>query len=486
MRLSRILSLFAIGSVGLCKLPGADGGTPLTLSEAIRLVLSNNQDLKVEAYGPEISQANLLTAYGQFDPVLVFNRSYARSDALTSADPIVRDQIKTDAYELALKGALPWGLSYSLGGNAGNQRGLSRGFADEYATFGGINVTQPLLRGFGFGANMVGVRVAKANRSISEWQYRQTVIDTVTNTVIVYSNLLLAYDQLRIARKSHDLVATLLSQNESRLQIGSVGKSDVITARAEMAAREEAIILASRAVRSIQIQLRVLIGRKTFFPDEVDLAVEVFEAPDIAVNAVEDLKIALVMRPDYQAARLGVTIDKAFDAAARNGLLPEVNLVAGYGYNGLDRDFAASRRMVGDMNYPSSSIGLNITIPITNAQQRGKARAARLQVRQSETALKRLEASVAASVANAADEIVAAHQRVVADNAAYDAAKQTLANEEEKLQAGTSTTLAVIQLQQSLINVEKSVANARAAQRQAFAQYEHERGTTLQRFNVTL
>lgn len=486
MRLPRFVSVLGFGGIGLCLVPGAVGSTRLTLSEAIALALANNQDIKVEAFGPEISRANLVTAYGQFDPVLVLARSYERTDAPASADPILRDQVKTDTYEFSLKGALPWGLSYSLGGNAAHQRGLSNVFADKYATFGGINITQPLLRGFGFGANMVGIRVAKANRSLSEWQYRQTVIETVTNTVIVYSNLVLAYDQLRIARKSHGLVATLMSQNESRLQIGSVGQSDVTTARAEMAAREDAIIQASRAVRNIQIQLCELIGRRTFSAGEVDLLVEDFEASKITVNPPEDLETALAMRPDYQAARLGLTIDKAFSRAAHNGLLPEVNLIASFGYNGLDRDFAASRRMVRDMNYPSSSIGINVTIPITNAQQRGKARAARLQVRQSETALKRLETNVASRLANAADEIDAARQRVMADDAAYEAAKQTLANEEEKLQAGSSTTLAVIQLQQSLINVEKSVASARADQRQAFAEYDRSCGTTLQRYRIEL
>ena len=78
---------------------------------------------------------------------------------------------------------MPWGLNYSVGGSAENQRGTFNRFTNEYATFGGVNFTQPLLRGFGFGANLANVRVARANRSISEWQYRQTLLDTVTNVI---------------------------------------------------------------------------------------------------------------------------------------------------------------------------------------------------------------------------------------------------------------------------------------------------------------
>ena len=100
---------------------------------------------------------------------------------------------------------MPWGLNYSVGGTAENQRGTFNRFTDQYATFGGVNFTQPLLRGFGFGANLVNVRVARANRSISEWQYRQTLIDTVTNVIVAYSNLVLAHQELHIAQDFRDL-----------------------------------------------------------------------------------------------------------------------------------------------------------------------------------------------------------------------------------------------------------------------------------------
>src|SRR5436189_231619 len=83
----------------------------------------------------------------------------------------------------ALAALAPLGMTYSIGGTATNSRGTSSAFSHNYVTFGGVSVTQPLLRGFGFGATLVNRRVAKANRGISDWQHRQTVIDTVTNVI---------------------------------------------------------------------------------------------------------------------------------------------------------------------------------------------------------------------------------------------------------------------------------------------------------------
>jgi outer membrane protein len=208
--------------------------------------------------------------------------------------------------------------------------------------------------------------------------------------------------------------------------------------------------------------------------------------PNLTANPAQDLQVALTQRPDYQAARLGITIDKANEASARNSLLPQVNLVASYGYNGQDRNFAASRHMVATEDFPSSSIGFNVSIPLTNAVGRGQARGARLRREQAEADLKRLEADIAVNVANAASQIETARQRVVADRAAYDLANQALADEVKKLRAGSSSTLAVIQAQQILIGVENSVASALAAQRQAAANYDQALGTTLPHNNITL
>ena len=256
-------------------------------------------------------------------------------------------------------------------------------------TFGGVNLTQPLLRGFGFAANLVNIRVARANRSISEWQYRQTLIDTVANVIVTYNELVLANDNLRIARRYRDLGATLLTENMQRLKAGSGSQSDVITARSQVSQREEGILEAQNAVRTTDNQLRELMGEKSFPPNGPLLSIEAPPVPTVTVDPARDYQEALNRRPDYQSARLGIAINRANSAAARNGLLPQVNLIGSYGYNGLASTFAASRQMVANRDVPSSAIGINLPIPIANASARGLARAARLAQEQSEAAPQR-------------------------------------------------------------------------------------------------
>ncbi len=484
-RLTRPLTVFLAALTLVAAARSAE--TRLNLDDAIRLALERNQQVKVQAFSRPIARANLLTAAGRFDPTLNFRRSYAEAENPVSANPLVAQLTQTDNYSLTLDGIMPWGLTYSVGGTAQNQRGVFNSFADNYATFGGITVTQPLLRGFGFGANLSGLRIARADRAISEWDYRQTVIDTVTRVINAYNDLLLARENLRVALFSRSLAARLLDENEKRFRVGSISEADVTQARARVAGRAESILYAERAVNDAENRLRLLLGEDHFSADAAPLELEPLPpAPDTAVQPAEDLPKALALRPDYQAARLGLKKYQANDDLARNQLLPRVDFVGNYGYAGLDRDFAASRSQVRDQDNRSYSAGVVVSVPLTFAEGRGRARAARLGLRQADADLKRLEADIALSVANAAGQIDTTRRRVAATQTAYGFAKQALDAEEKRFRAGTSSTFFVLQLQENLVEIESRQAAAQADARRAIAAYDRETGVTLERHHLTL
>ncbi|MDD2763416.1 MAG: TolC family protein [Opitutaceae bacterium] len=463
----------------------------LTLDDAVRLALENNRSIKVDAYSRAIARANLLSAYGQFDPALNFNRSYNEVYTASSAAPEngflpPATLIQGDYYSLSLGGVLPWGTIYSLGGTAQNQRGTYNGFASNYLTTGGLTITQPLLRGFGPGANLLGVRIARANRALSDWQYRQTVIDTITSVVIAYSDLAAAHENLRIARSSRDLAATLLAENEKRFKVGSMSANDVASARARTAFREEAILFAERAVRDTDRQLRLLLGEGTFPADGPLLAIAPPPQPEEAAHPAEDLQKAYGLRPDYQQARLSLEKSRYHETAARNQLLPQVDFVGNYGYTGFDQSFAASRRMVAGQDNRAYSAGVVVSVPLTFAKGRGAARAARLERYQAEADLKRQEENIALAVATAAGQIETTQKRVAATQTALKLTQQTLDDEIKKLRAGASSTFNVLYIQDQLAAAEYGYYQARADERRAAAAYDHEIGTALEAHHIVL
>jgi outer membrane protein len=486
-RLATFLMAFAACAALAQPEPAQEQIPTLTLDDAIRLALQRNKVLKVSSYLPGIARANLLVARGAFDPAIALQRSYSSTQFNSSIGPIpINDLTKTDYYQAGVQGLLPVGTQYSIYGSTQEVRDVYNGITQNYETFGGFQVTQPLLKGFGFAANLEQVRIQKANRSISDLNYHLSAINTVTNVIVAYSNLQLAHDQLESAQGESALANRQVKENEQKFKAGSTSQSDVLEMRAYAAEYVEQILIAERAVRDAQNALRELIGEETFFEDEPLFVLAPMQLPDVTVDRRADVQRALLTRPDYQIARYGIVQYRAVESAARNSLLPQVDFQGGYGYNGSAESFSASKQMVQDHMNPSVSAGLVVTIPFTFAVGRGTLRAAKLTREQAEESLRGLEADIAVAVATADGQVETTRKRVAADQTYVSLAKQAVDAEEKKNKAGTGSTQSVIQQQQILASAETAVSYALAAERQAVAVYDQTLGTTLERYHLKL
>jgi outer membrane protein TolC len=468
-------------------------GERITLEDAIQRTLAKNFTIKVSGFDAAISSARLTEAYGKFDPVLNGRYDYSESfnpalaDATTGFRPAASFG-KSDSVDLSLGGLLPWGMTYRLGANGTNSRGTFNNYADNYDTFAGISGTQPLLRNFGFGPTLASIRIAQANRGISQWFFRQSVMDTVTRVIFAYHDLNFAYANLRSAIRSKELALQLLEENRKRFQVGSMSEFDVTSAESRAATRDESILIAQNRVRESENLLKQL----TTDDQTTNLLSRHFAieppppAPIVMVDAATGFRTALDKRPDYQQAKLELKRDGISSRLARNQMLPRVDLVGSYGYNGYDTDLGVSRRQVKDEDYRAYSWGVVVSVPLTFTTERGRYRAAKLQQRQSETELQRLEQDIVVRVGNAAGQIETAQKRVQSTRRARELAQYTLDSEVKRLRAGASTTFFVSQQQEILSNAEVREAGAQSDYAKALAEYDRQLGVTLEKLSITL
>jgi len=465
----------------------------ISLDDAIQRALAKNFAIKVEGFDAAISSARLIEAYGKFDPV--FNGSYTYSE---SFDPALADATtglrpaasfsKTDSADLSLGGLLPWGMTYRLGASSTNTRGTFNSYADNYDSFAGISGTQPLLRNFGFGSTLASIRIAQANRGISHWAFRQSVMDTVTRVIFAYHDLNFAYANLRSAIRSRELALNLLEENRKRFKVGSISEYDVTSAESRAATREEFILLAQNRVREAENLLKQLIT-----DDQTPgllahrIAIEPPPpSPIVMVDAATDFRTALEKRPDYQQAKLVLRRDTVGARLQRNQLLPRVDLVGSYGYNGYDTALGVSRQQVKDEDNRAYSWGVVVSVPLTFTTERGRYRVAKLQQRQSETEIQRIEQDIVVRVGNAAGQIETAQKRVQATRRARELAQSTLDSEVQRLRAGASTTFFVSQQQEILSNAEVREAGAQSDYAKALADYDRQLGLTLEKLRINV
>ena len=466
---------------------------PIDLEEAIRLALAKNYAVRVEAFNVPIAKAQVLAEYGKFDPSLDLQYLYTESGNPQTADPFSGNRpassiVATDLYEMGVSGLMPWGLQYNVGGSLTNRRGSFNDFSADYFSRVGIDLTQPLLRDFGFGAGLTTVRIAKTNRALSEWDYRQAVTDTITNVIVAYHDLFLATQTLRAAVRSRDLAASLLTENERRFKAGNVSESDVTAAHARAAFREDSILRAERSVKFQTNVLRQLISDERD-PILLNLPLTIVPpppVPDLRINPAEDYQLALAQRPDYQRSRLLVRrqrLNRDFEANQR---LPKVDLVGSYGYYGLGSTWPESRHNLEERDTRSYTAGAIVTVPLTFAQQRGRYRAASLQLKQAETRVEQAEQQVLLDVANVAAEVDSAQQRIIAAQKARELSQRSLADELKLHRAGKSSTLFVLQSQEFLSQAELNEFAATSDAHKAIAEYDRQLGRTLEKHHVQM
>lgn len=462
---------------------GAQVASPVTVEEAIRRALACNRQIKVDRCSIDIARANLLESHGAFDPAVTFGHEHGRERTPFTQGGSLRGQsAERDSQRLTVDGHAPWGLDYSVGTRAIGER--AEGSTGDFTAFSGITLTQPLLRAAGFSANLYEVRLARADVRISEWEFRQTLMDTVTRVVVAYGELVLAHEYARVARRSRDLATELLRENEIRVRAGGMAENQLIQARARVAARTERVIVTERALHDADLRLRHLLGEESFSPDGPLLAVQADDLPEYPVDPAADLRQAWFSRPDYQQARLDLAKREATHAHARSLLMPRLDAVGSYGFNGAGDDLAGSRRMTGDRDFPAYSAGLVVILPLAFARERGRLRAARFEQNQAEEELARARQEIALNVSLAAGRLDSARQRIVATREAYALAGRALEDEVKKLRAGTSSTFVVLSLQESLSEVEVAMHRARAETRMAAALYDRETGRTLERHGL--
>ena len=453
----------------------------LNLSEAIRQALEQNLAIQVDAFNPKIADSQILVQEGVFDPTLRAGAGYAE-------DGVDAAQTRSGTFGAGLDVPNPWGGVYRFDLTAASADTSST--RNSYTSGAAISLNQPLLRGFGTAVTFANLRIARNDRRIDEWAFRQTVIDVVTRTVRVYNALYASLRDFDAAVRSRDAALQLQHDEERRAELGVKTALDVTTARAEAASRQEAVLLARQNIRENERFLKQLVTADT--DTLLNTRVSITPPPTPATGPLDPedgVRDALRARPDYRQARIALDSNRIKVAVARNGTLPRVDLTASLGLNGISSpDFWESFQSVGNFNRQPGSwgAGLTFSLPIPNRSARGKLTGARLRDAQALVDLQRMEQAIVVSVANAADEAGTAKQRIDTTREALRLARESLDAGGERLKAGVATTFEVLELQRKLAQAEASEIKAEADYRNALAEYDRQTGMTLERNGIAV
>ena len=467
-------------------------GAPLGLEDAVRMALENNLGIQVEKLNPQIQLLGVRRADAAYAPTLfsTFSRRSATSppsDFLSAggAAIVTSSNFVTSG---GVQQSVPFGggsYQVAFDGSRATSNAARTLFSPQLGSNLSAAYTQPLLRGFKIDALRQQLLLSRNQAQAADIQLQQRITQTSRNVRFAYYTLIGAVAGLEVAQQSLELSRQSLKNNETRVEVGTMARIDIVAAQAEVASNEELVIIQQAAIETAQDALRNLIMNPTqnefwnakFTPSEQPVL-----APQ-AIDVDAAIKNALQNRTDLREFRKNMESTDIQLQFAKNQKLPAVDVTGRYGLTGIGgtqfrygdplepgaappvlgqsvRGFGDVLRDVFGNDFKTWSFAVNVSYPIGTSIADAAYAQARLQKQQEQTQLANLELIITQSVREAARRVNTNLKRVEATRKAREFAQERLAADEKRLAVGLATTFELVQAQRDLARARQAELNA--------------------------
>ena len=481
----------------------------MSIDDAVATALEQNLDLQVQRINPQLQDLSTAQFRAAYTPNFVSTVSTAdltqpSNSVLAGGAAGVGVTSGQSIFNFGVSSLTNWGGgSYDVRWN--NTRSTTSNFFQSFNPQLNTNVQatyiQPLLRNFKIDGARQQLLVSQKNREIADEQLDQSIAITVRNVRNAYYDLMGAIANLAVQRQSLDLARQSLKDNRARVEIGTMAPLDIVQAEAEVATREESVIIAEAAIERQMDTVRTLV----FNPSSPDFWTARIEPTDTVtfipttVDVEAAVKNALSERTDLQVARRNLEINDVNIRFFRNQSMPDVTAQVNYNaraigglqverardpqtglptgdiISSVGRSYISTLGTAFSGDFPGWSLQFDIAYPIGRSQQEAQHARARLQQTQLQRQLSSLELTVATQVREAARNVQTNAKRVDATRASLALAEKRLEAEEKRFQAGLTSSFFVLQAQRdlnvarnsallALVEYSKSVVNYTAVQ----------------------
>ncbi|HXE74185.1 MAG TPA: TolC family protein [Candidatus Xenobia bacterium] len=509
-----------------------DGKLYLSLQDAIYLAIENNLDIATARYDPATTATTLLSARGgpviggvgggfnrvggaSLDPLITTslgierNRFPLNNPFLTGAGTFGQGKFNQDlaigsfGYTQGFDTGTAFRVSWDSRRNFSNPTGNA--FNPSITTGLYLGISQPLLNGFGRTQNARAIRVAKNNILISDQTFLQNVMDVVSNVKRSYWELVFAIEDVKVKEQSVALAEKLYEDNKRQVEIGTLAPIEVVRAEAEVARTRQDLIISQTNLRQQQTLLKDQITKNPLDPLVALVEIVPTDHPDVPlvpeILPIQDaIQVAMEKRPEVIAAQLDIKNRNLDSKAAKQALLPGMEVYAFYGGNGLggfffnpntntlveDSGLSRSITRAWQADFADYGFGLNISLPIKNRVAQAESARAQIAQRQAETRYQRTINTVVVEVRNAQIAMEQNLARVEAARKNTRLAQETYDAEQKKFQLGASTIFLVIQAQRDLAQARSGEVRAMADFERSRVDFDRALGRTMERNNITI
>ncbi len=521
----------------------------LSLDDAIRRALNNNNDIDLARDDVRVNEALLRGAEGVYDPVISSTSSFRRN-SFRGAESWNTFSIDADATQLIRRGGgsvTPF-FSTSRTGNyvTGSNGELQQSMFNQSSL--GFTITQPLFRNRKIDNNRRQIRIRKKILEQSDADFRRKTIDKIFQVQQAYWDLVFALSDQKNRVDNLNLSKENLKKVEMQIEDGAeppLARAEVET---ELANREVDVFEAERRVAEVENALKQLVlpnmtaaeWSRTFIPTDKPnlnpIKMSLAEAMTDAVNNRPEL-VRLKQQQEISAIEreyfgnqtkpridlnTGVSLDgfavKAPETTGSSSLIdlsssavnpssfllnqlnivrndPRLNLGNVTGIPTVPDPFVnspivgGSFRSIRNLFAPKAanfSAGVTINFPFKNKIAEAELARVDIERRQVETQIKIQELQVYTEVRNALQNVESAAKKMNSARKARENAEIQLQGEKDLFDTARSSRFLLFQRENTLVNARNAEINAQIEYNKALAALQQKTSTTLAANSITI
>jgi outer membrane protein TolC len=495
---------------------GAAEPMRLSLRESVTAAFAHNKDIQIAAFTPSLRNHDITIQEAAFDPNFTSTAFYLD---VTSPSPaslpnsrgiiIPREFTRSELRSVwtdPMRFGSTWSADLTLRRdtssaiNVGGQTFLPA-FPETYYASLNLSWIQPILRGFGRGANETRITLAAKDQQIGTEEFRKKVQDVLLEVENAYWTLVFERQDLEVRQEALHLAEELLRLNKIRVEVGTLPPIDITQAEAGVASREEAVIIAEANIENAEDLLRRLMGldpqspewRRPIVPEDDFSLVE--RDPDLDA----EIRKAIDNRTDLASARLQLEKSDASLKLQKDQLRYRLDFRADYTLEGLagddnpptgsftvtdpngapftipagrDENLLDAVGVLDDTDFPTYQATVVLGIPIGNRNLEAQYVKARLEKEQRVIEYDGLAQAAIVEVGTAVRRVRTDRKRIQAAEKNRVLQEKTVEAEQKKFQNGLSTSFEVLQIQRDLAEARSSANAARRDYRNSLASLE--------------
>jgi len=485
---------------------------PLSLNDAIKRALENNNDIEIARDDVRIAETQLRALEGIFDPIFSITpqidkrvipvqnifagggTSGSLSNTTLTLSPTVTKQFG--------RGGGNYQLTFS--NSRTTTTATNSTLNPFYSSNLSLGVVQPLWRNRSIDNNRRQIRIQRKRIQQSDADFRLRTIDTITRVQQAYWELVFALRDQQNQLENLNLTRENLRNVDAQIAAGAKAPLERAEVQTELASRETALLTAVQNVSVAENNLKQLIFKERSSADW-SAQITPSDSPsfnEAPVNLTDAMKDAQENRPELRRLRLEAEVNSIDLTFFKNQTKPQFDLEAVVATTGLAGTPAASLpagispnpTLVGgysktlenvfSFNTYNVTVGVAIQIPFKNKTAQANLAGAKIQQEQLLASMRSTEQTVEVDVRNAAQAVESSRRRVLSARQARVNAELQLEGEQRLYQVGRSTTFLLFQRQNALTNSRASELRAQTDYNKAIADLQRATATTLRANNV--